>query len=210
LEQKPGKLTFELKGQRLRAIYHMIETKSGDWLAVLSDDKRDAPDPMPDLDPMLCGQETEAFDDNAWAFEPIIKGTRLFAVCSDSTRLMNGDEDVTVGYKELSSVGKNLVAIDAIVDAVASGPAGRTTLCAFDLIYLDGKSLMKSPYDERRHLLEQIVVPSERLQLVVAAQAEGKAFAQTAFAQGFETIVAKKLDSSYASGKSAFWRLIRS
>jgi bifunctional non-homologous end joining protein LigD len=121
VKREKGKISFRLRGERLRGLYHLVQTGAGDgkdkWLALLSEDNRPSADKPPTPAPMLATLVSEAFDDPEWGFEPKWDGIRAIAICDDSTRLIsrNGN-DVTAGYPELSRLHEQLVAIDAMVD----------------------------------------------------------------------------------------------
>ena len=77
------------------------------------------------------------------------------------------------------------------------------TYMIFDLLWLDGHSLMALPYRDRRELLQGLALSgrargrrpstsSARARLLLAASAE----------QGLEGIVAKRLDSTYEAGRA--------
>ena len=74
LEQEPAKLTLRLEGERLRGVYHLIQTERGadkdEWLVFLRKDERPEPDPLPTLSPMLATMQADPFDDREWIFEP--------------------------------------------------------------------------------------------------------------------------------------------
>jgi DNA ligase-1 len=74
-------------------------------------------------------------------------------------------------------------------------------LYLFDLIYIDGKSLIADPYFERRKKLEQIAggIPLTR-QIITSSPREAEQFLKEAIDQGHEGLVAKKLDSLYTPG----------
>lgn len=81
-----------------------------------------------------------------------------------------------------------------------------TKLFLFDLLYVDGESVMERPYPERRELLEKITQPSERMDLAQALFSsdleEIESFFNEAIERGFEGIVAKSCatDSIYRAG----------
>jgi bifunctional non-homologous end joining protein LigD len=233
LEQEPGKLTFRLHGRRLQGIYHMILPKknegSNDWLVFLKKQERPEPEAPPELSPMLATLAQEAFDDEAWLFEPKWDGVRALAVCSDTTMLVSrSKKDMTAAYPELHGLHDRLVALDAIVDGeIVAFQEGRPSFeklqsrinlqnqqdikravkaipvsyIAFDLIYLDGKSLVQEPVESRKELLEKVVVPSATVQVSSAVARDGVALADAARRQNLEGIVAKKLGSPYRPGK---------
>jgi bifunctional non-homologous end joining protein LigD len=74
----------------------------------------------------------------------------------------------------------------------------------FDLLYLDGRSLMGLPYEERRARLEDLELsgPAWRVPTAYRGPAHpGKALLDATEAQGLEGIVAKRLDSRYEPGR---------
>jgi DNA ligase-1 len=71
----------------------------------------------------------------------------------------------------------------------------------FDLIYLDGRSLIDNPYHERRKKLGKICGNiSLTKQRITANPSEAESFLKEAIDSGHEGLVAKKLDSPYTPG----------
>jgi bifunctional non-homologous end joining protein LigD len=84
------------------------------------------------------------------------------------------------------------------------------TFVAFDLLYLDGRSLVVLPFEERRAKLEAAIVPSGTVQVSPALRGEGRALYEAAKAQRLEGILAKRLGSRYEPGKrSPAWLKIK-
>ncbi|TLZ93094.1 MAG: ATP-dependent DNA ligase, partial [Methanobacteriota archaeon] len=75
-------------------------------------------------------------------------------------------------------------------------------LYLFDLLHLDGRTLIDEPYRERWRLLEGLV-PSEFLtaRRIVKRKEEIEPFLQAALTAGHEGLMAKALDSTYSVGK---------
>jgi bifunctional non-homologous end joining protein LigD len=71
----------------------------------------------------------------------------------------------------------------------------------FDLLYLDGHSLMARPYAERRARLEELGLGGPAWRVPAAHPGRGGALLQATRAQGLEGIVAKRLDSRYEPGR---------
>ena len=72
----------------------------------------------------------------------------------------------------------------------------------FDLLYLDGHSLMELPYSERRARARAARASAGRAWRVPAAHAgRGRAAARGDREQGLEGVVAKRLDSRYEPGR---------
>ena len=201
-----------------------------DWLVRLRQLERPDPDPLPPLDPMKATLIDEPFDDDKWIFEPKWDGVRTLAICNiDKTLLMSRNHnDVTATYPEFERLHDRLVCIDAIVDGeIVAMSKGRpsferlqsrinlqnprdvqrvmkqipATFIAFDLLYLDGKSLLKLPVEERKELLDELVVPSENVQVSTYVQGQGVALYDAAFEQKLEGIIAKKMGCPYRPGR---------
>lgn len=197
-----------------------------DWLVRLRTLERPDHDPLPPLEPMKATLIDEPFDDDGWIFEPKWDGVRTLAICDiDGTLLMSRNKnDVTATYPEFASLQDRLVCIDAIVDGeIVAMSRGRpsferlqsrinlqnerdiqrmmkqipTTFIAFDLLYLDGRSLLKEPIEERKSLLQDLVVVNENVQVSPFVPGQGKALYDAAFEQRLEGIVAKKLGCPY-------------
>ena len=226
-----------LKG-KYHLVKTSFEDGKEQWLALMSSDGRPTPSPQPPLEPMLATLTDRTFDDPAWLFEPKWDGIRALAVCDEKTKLFSRrGNDITDGYPELSTLHSRLVALDAILDGeivafddgkpsfqklqqrmhvrdehqlstlVRSSPV---VFMAFDLIYLDGVSLISEPLEVRRGLLEEIVVPDDRIQVSPATSGEGKVLYDAAVTQGLEGIVAKRIDSRYEPGRrSPAWLKIK-
>jgi bifunctional non-homologous end joining protein LigD len=205
------------------------EENADNWLVRLRALERDDPDPLPPLNPMMATLTAAPFDDDAWSFEPKWDGVRCLATCSDETMLVSRNRrDITATYPELERMHERLVCIDAIVDGeivtLANGRPSFERLqsrmnlqnpheiaraskaipvlfVAFDLLYLDGSSLLDTPLEERKGLLAELVVPNECVQVSTWLKGEGTALFDAARAQNLEGIVAKKLKSSYQPGK---------
>ena len=242
LEQEPAKLTFRLEGERLRGVYHLIQTERGkdkdEWLVFLRKDERPKPDTLPTLTPMLATAETEAFDDPGWIFEPKWDGVRTLAVCGDETKLISrNNNDMTATYPELQRLHEQLVALDAVVDGeIVAFDKGRpsfeklqsrinlqnerdikramkscpVTFLAFDLLYLDGHQVTSEKIENRKEMLEELVVPSPLVQVSTVVAEEGCALSEAAKARGLEGIVAKRLGSPYRPGRrSKDWLKIK-
>lgn len=231
LEQEPGKLTFRLAGERLKGTWHLVLPKESEkeWLLFLRDDDRGERDPIPEMRPMLATLEREPFDDDRYLFEMKWDGVRALAACTDETLLVSRTgRDITGTYPELASLHERLVALEAVVDGeIVSFQSGRpsferlqsrinlqdakeiaravksipVSFVAFDLIYLDGRSLVGRPVEERKALLSEIVVPSDKFVVSEGEIGAGTALFEVAGQTRLEGIVAKRLGSPYRPGK---------
>ena len=200
------------------------------WFATLKEDERPPAEPPPGFEPMLATPRTDAFDDEDWMFEPKWDGVRTLAICREETRLLSRRQrDVTETYPELASLHERFVTTEAMVDGeIVAFEEGRpsferlqsrinlqnphdiaraqksipVTFIAFDLLYLDRRSTVGLPLEERKRLLEELVVPSERVRISSpCVVGEGLALADAARARRLEGIVAKRLGSGYRPGR---------
>lgn len=79
----------------------------------------------------------------------------------------------------------------------------------FDVLYYNGIWMNDKTLAERQHLLGQIIIPSERVQGVPSLP-EGESLLAVMKDRGWEGIVCKRLDSTYAiGGKDARWQKIK-
>ena len=201
-----------------------------DWLVWLRVDERPDPEPLPALKPQMATLAKEAFDDEDWLFEPKWDGVRALGACGFAETMLvsrNGRE-ITQTYPELADLHKQLVAIDAVVDGeIVAMLGGRpsferlqsrinlqnphdikravketpVTYIAFDLLYLDGVSLTNEPLETRKEMLEELVVPSDLIQVSPVTEGAGIALAEVARGAHLEGIVAKKMGYPYRPGR---------
>jgi DNA ligase 1 len=86
-------------------------------------------------------------------------------------------------------------AVDATVDEIP------VQLHLFDVLYAGGRSLVDAPYRERWAALERAAGGLNRVRrLIPATPEEGKAFAEAAYRDGHEGVMAKDLGSAYTPG----------
>jgi bifunctional non-homologous end joining protein LigD len=137
--------------------------------------------------------------------------------------------DVTRQYPEAAAVATALAKRSAVLDGevvafdehgrpsferlqgrmhltgeAAIGARARSTPIAyvvFDLLYLDGESLMRLPYSERRRRLEELDLNGASWRTPAYHEGQGQALLDASAQQGLEGIVAKRLDSPYEPGK---------
>ncbi|HEX6128216.1 MAG TPA: non-homologous end-joining DNA ligase, partial [Candidatus Limnocylindria bacterium] len=72
---------------------------------------------------------------------------------------------------------------------------------AFDLLHLDGRSLLDVPLEERKRLLRRLLRPHPVIRYASHVVGEGVAFERAAAERNLEGIVAKRRDSRYQPGR---------
>jgi len=183
------------------------------------------------VEPMLARLSTMPSDEERWAFEVKWDGVRAIAHSEPGrlrfiTR--NGNE-VSAAYPELRPLNRALGSHSAILDGeiLAFDEQGRpsfqalqprihqrgeaairrlmaqtpVTYAIFDLLWLDGHSLMQLPYSERRERLAELRLEGERWRVPSHHEGQGSALLAATREQGLEGVVAKRLDSRYAPGR---------
>jgi bifunctional non-homologous end joining protein LigD len=79
-------------------------------------------------------------------------------------------------------------------------------LCAFDLIELDGEDLRRSPLEQRKRALAELLrQKTDGITLNVHYEGDGAAIYKAACTLGCEGIVSKRLGSPYRAGRSDHW-----
>ncbi|MGZ4639020.1 MAG: non-homologous end-joining DNA ligase [Actinomycetes bacterium] len=164
-----------------------------------------------------------------WAFEMKWDGVRAVVyVEPGSVRVMTrNDREVLATYPELRGLaaffGSRRVVLDG--EIVAFDADGRpsfgelqqrmhvqkptpslldrapVTYLAFDVLHLDGRSLLAQPYDERRAVLESLDLDDPRWATPPAFEGHGAAAMAASAAQGLEGVIAKRRDSTYEPGR---------
>jgi bifunctional non-homologous end joining protein LigD len=185
------------------------------------------------LAPMLArsGDLPEGPDDR-WSFEIKWDGVRALAFVSGGRlRLANRNgRDITARYPELRPLGQALGAREALFDGeVVAFEDGRPSFqrlqgrmhlaseaqvrrmadrdpvvyVIFDLLHLDGHSLLGEPYEKRREALAGLGLTGAAWQIPGHHVGDGAAMLAASRANGLEGIVAKRLDSTYEPGRRA-------
>ena len=217
-----GEVIVNLHGSRISGRYALIQTNGDQWLAHRMKDQN-----VFDFDglaPMLTTHGSVAgLKPGQWAFEGKWDGYRLLVDADHgNVRLRSrSGRDVTKEYPQLASLAADLadhhVVLDGEVVALdSSGVPSFTEMqnrvratgiefWAFDLLYLDGRSLLRAKYTDRRKLLETL---SGAGNLIVPELLPGDGAQALEYSgkRGWEGVVAKKRDSSYQPGRrSASW-----
>lgn len=186
--------------------------------------------------PMLACAGDLPGDEARWSFEVKWDGVRAIAyVRPGRLRLESRNlNEITDAYPEVRGLLRDLGMREAVLDGeiVAFDDSGRPSFerlqrrmhvrsaaavrrlaastpvvyAIFDLLYLDGRSLMALPYEQRRARLEELGLGGDAWRVPAAHPGRGRALLDATEAQGLEGIVAKRLDSRYEPGRrSSAW-----
>jgi bifunctional non-homologous end joining protein LigD len=187
------------------------------------------------LRPMLARPLPEPFDSDAHLFEPMWGGARALALIGPAEVAGAGDvvlvaEDGTSGPApvELAGLGARVQARSAVLDGeivvvdeagrldrdelarrLAGEPGRPLSYLAFDVLHLDGRSLLNLALDRRRQLLRQVLRPGDEVVAVPAMASEGRALFEAVSTQGLYGIRARQRASPYLPGvRSRLWRSV--
>jgi bifunctional non-homologous end joining protein LigD len=183
------------------------------------------------VEPMYARLSTLPREESEWAFEVKWDGVRAIAYSQPGRlRLQsrNGNE-VTAAYPELRALNRELGSHAAILDGeiVAFDESGRpsfealqprmhqrgeavvrrlarttpVTYVLFDLLWLDGHSLMDLPYAQRHARLRELALDGERWRTPELQVGDGSGLLAATTKLGMEGIVGKRLSSRYTPGQ---------
>jgi ATP-dependent DNA ligase len=191
---------------------------------------------LPDLRPMLPRPLPAPFDSDQHLFEPWWGGERAMVSIGPADRPGAGEvvvrdstgRDLTAALPELAGLAVRVAARSAILDGelVVVDAAGRAdagelerrlrgepgrpaAFLAFDLLHLDGRSLLSQPLVRRREALQRALRPGDEVVAVPAIATEGVALFEAAVAQGIAGMLARQRTSPYLPGvRSRLWRFV--
>lgn len=181
---------------------------------------------MPDfIEPMLATLVAGPFDDPAFLFEPKWDGFRVQAVIRDGTirTWTRGGKEAEGYFGPFLAPPTWIAATEAIVDGEvvgldaagepsfeALGAGGRSVYAVFDLLWLDGETLLDLPLIERKARLAAVLRDDPRVRLTEHVEGSGLVCFREAEARRLEGIVAKDRTSRYVPGlRSKAWRKIK-
>jgi bifunctional non-homologous end joining protein LigD len=179
-------------------------------------------------------------DGDGWAFEIKWDGVRApaFLEPGEVRICSRRGEDTSHRYPELAGLAEAVGGREVVLDGevVAFDEQGRpsfqtlqrrmgltrpetirlrarefpVTYVAFDLLALDGETLLAEPYERRRELLAGLELDGDSWRVPAHHLGSGEEFLAAARAQGLEGIVCKRLGSQYRPGRrSPDWLKIR-
>jgi len=188
------------------------------------------------LRPMLARPLPEPFDSPDHLFEPVWGGLRALALIGPAEMAGAGEvsfvrEDglpIEPVPPDLAGLAMRVAARSAVLDGeiVVVDPNGRVdqdeltrrirgepgralAYLAFDLLHVDGRSLLSLPLEKRRQALRRVLRPGDEVVAVPAIVEEGRALFAAVSAQGLVGIRARQRDGPYLPGvRSRLWRSV--
>ncbi|HEY1761083.1 MAG TPA: non-homologous end-joining DNA ligase [Acidimicrobiales bacterium] len=191
--------------------------------------------------PMLTLAGELPASDKGWAYEFKWDGVRAMVYVDGGRvqALTRNDKSLTSTFPELRDIGLHLGSRSAILDGeiVALDKNGRpsfgtlarrlhvtsktaieklerstpASFFAFDLLYLEGRSLIELPYDERRSLLESLKLDGQTFATPPSiTNTSGKDVLRIAQERGLEGVVIKRRSAPYSPGlRTGSWLKVK-
>ncbi|WP_432710013.1 DNA ligase D [Pedobacter sp.] len=182
------------------------------------------------IKPMLATLVDEPFDDPGWQYEVKWDGYRALAFIEKgevqlvSRNNKSFEEKFYPIFNLLKELKFNAVFDGEILVLDEKGRSnfsdlqnwrseadGELVYYVFDLLWYEGKNLMDMPLIERQAILKEILpTDDDRLRMSKVFHSSGIDFFHAAEKMGLEGIIAKKSDSTYASGnRSKEWLKVK-
>ena len=179
---------------------------------------------IPAYDPQLAQLVKTAPAGREWLHELKYDGYRIGCRIDGGavTLLSRNGKDWTAAFPEIVRAAKALRVKSALIDGevcvvlpdgrtsfqalqnLAGADRSRLVYFAFDLLYLDGQSLVQKPLDARKAALKAIV-RGERIQFSEHMDADGPDAYREACRLRLEGIISKLRNAPYLLGKRAGW-----
>jgi bifunctional non-homologous end joining protein LigD len=239
-ELEENKLVIRLDGERVQGRFALFRTKQDWLMHRMDPPENPGDPFPDDLSPMKATLASMPSDEDAWGFEIKWDGVRALAYAEPGRlRLVSrGKRDISGQYPEISRLSRRLGSRRAVLDGelVAFDDDGKpsfqrlqprmhgtseseiqrrrreipVTYVIFDLLYLDGRSLLGEPYDRRRRALEDLELDGPHWQVPEYHEGGGTSLLDATREQGIEGVIAKRLDSPYRPGRrSRDWLKIK-
>ena len=116
-----------------------------------------------------------------------------------------GDDGRPLPFQHLMRRFKRIHGIDEIAKKI------QVEFYLFDILYVDGENMIKTPYIERRNRLKEIAgnIPLTK-QIITSNISEAESFLKKAVNEGHEGLMAKRIDSPYFPGvRGKHWLKIK-
>ncbi|MBL7768262.1 MAG: DNA ligase D [Flavipsychrobacter sp.] len=230
---REGSLKIQLNGKKLRGEFALVKTKGMEenaWLLIKHKEEAAAATLPEQISPMLATLHSTPFDDTDWQFEIKWDGYRVLAYVNRSkvdlvsrngrsytkkyhpiTKALQDWGDQAILDGELVVTDENGIARFQQLQHWKSEAGGELIYYVFDLLWYKGEDMRGWPLSDRIQLLQEILPaahPSIRMGFTINGR--GNDLLESARQMGLEGIIAKRLGSTYQSGKrSPDWLKIK-
>jgi bifunctional non-homologous end joining protein LigD len=182
-----------------------------------------------DVKPMLASITNEPFNDKEWQFEIKWDGYRALSYINNGKVLLRSRNNISFEHKygdvydALKQWPINAVIDGEIIILNEDGKAdfkalqdwqlvkkGNLVYYVYDILWLEGISLMNLPLTERQEILKQLIPDAGLIRFSDCIEDYGVDFYNIAKENGLEGIIAKRKDSVYQPGyRTKSWLKIK-
>lgn len=186
--------------------------------------------PKATIKPMLATSTKKIFNDKSWIYELKWDGYRMIANLNKGKVSLTSRNGISYNSKFSKIVDDlNIIPHDVILDGelVALNEHGLPVFqdlqnydnkstsdlryYVFDMLYLNGHSMLDLPLLERKSLIPDVLENTKRSLFCDHIEGMGAAFYKKAIDAGMEGVMAKKADSTYSPGyRTESWLKIKS
>ena len=152
--------------------------------------------------PMAATLTQTRFTAPEWTFERKLDGIRLLAFKRDRDVRLFSRNRLPQPLPAIAGAIAELPATELILDGEATWASHGATYHVFDLIWVDGDDLTRLPLSERRQRLASLPLRSP---LSRVPPIDDAAPWERACREGWEGVIAKRLDSLYEHRRSPHW-----
>lgn len=182
--------------------------------------------------PMLATLTKDRFSDKNWIFERKFDGERCL-IFKDHEKVFlksRNDKSLNATYPELIDAAKKFNVDQIILDGEVVAFEGKATsfeklqprfglrdskkalatgvkiyIYVFDILYLDGYSLMHLPLEYRKNILKNVIHFKDPIRYTVHKNTLGLKYFKEACKKGWEGLIAKRKDAEYVHFRSPDW-----
>ncbi|QYA24231.1 DNA ligase D [Gramella sp. MT6] len=185
--------------------------------------------PRATVKPMLATIKKKIFNDPGWIFELKWDGYRMIANIENSEVSIRSRNGISYNSKFPNLVKDlELIPHDVILDGEVvvldkkglplfqelqnydSSTKGSLKFYVFDMLYLNGHSMLELPLLERKSLIPEVLEDTVITEYCDHIEGMGTAFYNKAVEAGMEGVIAKKADSTYNPGsRSEKWLKVK-
>ncbi len=160
-----------------------------------------------------------------WLFEPKLDGLRCLAVRNGTDVELWSRNGLSFNSRFAAIVNalKAVPAENFVLDgevvgivgglpdfgALQQGTAAQVEYRVFDLPWLLGQDLRHLPIEDRKALLAKTIEDNPSIKVVQGLEGDPQRLFETACADGWEGLMAKRRSSIYTEGRSADWRKLK-
>jgi bifunctional non-homologous end joining protein LigD len=154
------------------------------------------------IEPMAATLTQERFVGPEWIFERKFDGIRLLAFKNGAEVRLLSRNRLAQTLPSVAAAIADLPVANVVLDGEMAWRGGDVGYYVFDIMWLDDRDVTSLPLAARRALLNQLPLQSPLMRVTTLDDAQPWV---RACAEGWEGVIAKRLDSTYEHRRSPHW-----